>query len=263
MRTELLPVLLLLLLPPPGPAGSCRGAEGQSLPPARPAAKKGECPPPGSRPPTACGEFCSTDEDCPGGERCCGSGCGRECRLPRGVKQGLCPRLESDMMSICLVECSSDSECKGREKCCAVGCHVHCVLPVPAHPGVCPKKKVLQTFAPCKSTCSDDIDCPHHQKCCFTGCGRGCLTPERGTVALLLPADWGYSLGPAASNSTVSSGDMVTSCLCLVHAADAAVTTPESHCRDLPALWVFVLGDFYQLAAPSQELVLSLLRTRP
>ncbi|NXT40216.1 EPPI protein, partial [Pelecanoides urinatrix] len=27
---------------------------------------------------------CSSDKDCPGDERCCSTGCGRECRLPVG-----------------------------------------------------------------------------------------------------------------------------------------------------------------------------------
>lgn len=118
-----------------------------------------------------------------------------------------------------------------------MGCHIHCTSPVPgkggagnlvggglqpgqtppvswspfpptAKPGICPKRKVLHTFAPCKSSCRDDSDCPHHKKCCFTGCGLGCLPPQRGTVVPLLPAGWGHQLGPAASNGTVSSGDI-------------------------------------------------------
>uniref|UniRef100_A0A663EAT2 WAP domain-containing protein n=1 Tax=Aquila chrysaetos chrysaetos TaxID=223781 RepID=A0A663EAT2_AQUCH len=36
----------------------------------------------GHKPP--CDRFCSSDEDCPGSERCCSTGCGRECRLPAG-----------------------------------------------------------------------------------------------------------------------------------------------------------------------------------
>ncbi|KGL99973.1 Eppin, partial [Charadrius vociferus] len=28
---------------------------------------------------------CSSDDDCPGSERCCSTGCGRECQLPTGA----------------------------------------------------------------------------------------------------------------------------------------------------------------------------------
>lgn len=46
--------------------------------------KRGECPPPSRIPPQPCDRFCSSDENCPGSERCCSTGCGRECRLPAG-----------------------------------------------------------------------------------------------------------------------------------------------------------------------------------
>ncbi|NWW99989.1 WFDC3 protein, partial [Caloenas nicobarica] len=130
--------------------------------------RDGECPLPSQISVGRCDNFCSSDRDCPGSERCCSTGCGRECRLPIGAKRGFCPRAP-DLVSICLVECSSDSQCLGKEKCCSMGCHVQCVQPVPAKPGVCPKRKVLQTFAPCNNSCTDDTDCPGHKKCCFTG----------------------------------------------------------------------------------------------
>lgn len=46
--------------------------------------KHGECPPPSGIPPQPCDRFCSSDDNCPGSERCCSTGCGRECRLPTG-----------------------------------------------------------------------------------------------------------------------------------------------------------------------------------
>ncbi|KAM6340327.1 WAP four-disulfide core domain protein 3 isoform 1-T1 [Alca torda] len=194
---------LLLLLAPSGPPSFCRAASGHRLP-----GKHGECPLPSRFPTKPCDNFCSTDDDCPGSERCCSTGCGRECRLPAGVKRGFCPRLDPGMATICLVQCGGDSSCRGNEKCCPVGCHVHCTSPVPAKPGVCPKRKVLHTFAPCTSSCQDDTDCPRHEKCCFTGCGLGCLPPDRGSAALFLPAGWGHELGSAASNGLMSSGDI-------------------------------------------------------
>ncbi|XP_072735220.1 uncharacterized protein [Ciconia boyciana] len=193
-------LLLLLLAAPPGPP---RPASGRRLP-----GKHGECPAPSRIPPKPCGNFCSSDGNCPGSERCCSTGCGWECRLPIGAKRGFCPRPDPDRMTICLVECGSDSECQGNAKCCSMGCHVHCVQPVPAKPGVCPKRKVLQTFAPCNSSCIDDTDCPRYEKCCFTGCSRGCLPPDGRTTVPLLPAGWGHWVGLAASSSPVSSGDI-------------------------------------------------------
>ncbi|GAB0197330.1 WAP four-disulfide core domain protein 3-like [Grus japonensis] len=196
-------LFLLLLLVPLGPSGHCRLASGHRLP-----GKRGECPRPSRIPLKPCGNFCSTDDSCPGSERCCSTGCGRECRLPVGAKRGFCPRLDPSMMTICTVRCSKDSDCQGSSKCCSMGCDVHCVGSVTAKPGVCPKRKVLQTFAPCSNSCKDDTDCPRYEKCCFTGCGLGCLPPDRGTTALLLPTAWVHQLGPAPSGGPVSSGDI-------------------------------------------------------
>ncbi|XP_064321218.1 WAP four-disulfide core domain protein 8-like [Phalacrocorax carbo] len=196
-------LLLLLLAAPSGPLGHCRPASGRRL-----QGKFGECPPPSRIPSMPCDNFCSSDMDCPGSERCCSTGCGRECRLPIGAKSGFCPRLDPDMMSICLVKCSSDSNCPGNAKCCSMGCFVHCVKPVPAKPGICPKRKVLQTFAPCNNSCSDDTDCPRNKKCCFAGCGRNCLPPVKNTAAPLQPTGWGHQLGSATFSSLVSSADI-------------------------------------------------------
>ncbi|XP_061865362.1 WAP four-disulfide core domain protein 3 [Colius striatus] len=185
-------LLLLLFVASPGPPGHCRAASGRRLP-----VKLGECPAPRRTPPMPCDSFCSSDEDCPGSERCCSTGCGRECRLPAGAKGGFCPRVHAGLQTTCLAECGSDSECRGGGKCCSTGCLIHCTQPVPAKPGICPKRKVLQTFARCNSSCSDDTDCPLREKCCFTGCGRGCLPPDRAATAPLPPAAHGHRLGPA------------------------------------------------------------------
>ncbi|XP_074744457.1 uncharacterized protein LOC141951747 [Strix uralensis] len=191
--------LFVLLLAPPGPPGHCRPAAGSRL-----AGKFGECPPPSRTPLMPCERSCSSDDDCPGSERCCSTGCGQGCRLPLGAKRGFCPRLDPNMATICLVECGSDRQCWGSEKCCSMGCHVRCVQPVPAKPGVCPRRRVLHTFAPCNNSCHDDTDCPRREKCCFTGCGLGCLPPERATAAPLLPAGPRHRRGPAASDSPAS-----------------------------------------------------------
>ncbi|XP_039354059.1 papilin-like isoform X3 [Mauremys reevesii] len=149
--------------------------------------KRGECPAPIKAGAANCNNFCSTDADCPGSERCCSNGCGRECRLPIGVNPGYCPKFNSDMITICLVQCSNDKECGAGSKCCSLGCHVQCAPAVPAKPGICPKRTVLQTFAPCENKCSDDRVCPNRQKCCFTGCGLSCLAPVTGDICRLPP----------------------------------------------------------------------------
>ncbi|CAM5095140.1 unnamed protein product [Natator depressus] len=149
--------------------------------------KKGECPAPINKGAANCDIFCSTDADCPGSERCCSTGCGRECRLPVGVNPGYCPQVDPNGMTICLVECNNDRQCGAGSKCCSRGCHVQCARAVSAKPGTCPKRTVLQTFAPCENKCRDDRDCPNMEKCCFTGCGLGCLAPGTGDICRLPP----------------------------------------------------------------------------
>ncbi|KAM9121489.1 uncharacterized protein ACDP82_015265 [Pangshura tecta] len=149
--------------------------------------KRGQCPAPINVGAAKCDNFCSTDADCPGSERCCTNGCRKECKLPIEVNPGYCPQINPDRFTICLVSCNSDKECGAGSKCCSLGCHVQCARAVPAKPGTCPKRSVLQTFAPCENKCRDDRDCPMRQKCCFTGCGLGCLAPVTGDICRLPP----------------------------------------------------------------------------
>ncbi|XP_068556674.1 uncharacterized protein [Anas acuta] len=197
-------VLLVALLAPPA---ECRLDPELVL-----AGKFGECPAPRRTSSTKCGNFCSTNENCPGSELCCSNGCGMECRMPIGAKAGFCPRVNSDMMSICLVQCSSDSDCEGNGKCCSMACHVHCTSPVPAKPGVCPKRRLRYTLLPCNSTCSDDSDCPGRDKCCFTGCSLGCMAPARrrgySPAASLLGWGWGCRQCPALISSPMLRSDI-------------------------------------------------------
>ncbi|XP_014818178.1 PREDICTED: WAP four-disulfide core domain protein 3-like, partial [Calidris pugnax] len=116
MKPEmLLPLLLLLVLPaPPLVSG-----------------KFGQCPESTRYFLRLCDDFCSSNDDCPGSELCCRTGCGRECVLPKGAKRGSCPQSEPGLITTCDVRCNSDSECPGDEKCCSVGCRVQCVKPEP------------------------------------------------------------------------------------------------------------------------------------
>ncbi|XP_060548712.1 WAP four-disulfide core domain protein 8-like [Pantherophis guttatus] len=149
--------------------------------------RPGSCPPPLAFPVKSCGEFCFSDDSCPGDQRCCDTGCGHQCHLAVGAIRGYCPR-RSPWRSpldrhplLCGSSCHRDADCAlaypGR-KCCRYGCSESCVPPVEEHPGVCPKMPVLQTFAPCNDTCTDDRQCPLEEKCCFDGCRLSCLDPD-------------------------------------------------------------------------------------
>uniref|UniRef100_A0A8C6VD35 Uncharacterized protein n=1 Tax=Naja naja TaxID=35670 RepID=A0A8C6VD35_NAJNA len=159
--------------------------------PVRPAS----CPPRSAFPDKTCTQFCSSDDSCPGAQRCCEAGCGRQCHLPAGAIRGYCPRRNplGHHPLLCLTSCHRDVDCAltfpGR-KCCRYGCHASCVPPVEEHPGSCPKMPVLQTFVPCNHTCTDDRQCPLEEKCCYDGCGLSCLPPERHSRCQL-PAEPG------------------------------------------------------------------------
>ncbi|KAM3838834.1 whey acidic protein-like [Vipera latastei] len=179
-------------------------------------ARFGPCPPPAAFPDEACGHFCSSDESCPGAQRCCRTGCGRQCHRPLGEPEaaaqplptglglrgftrgvgtpsspsphpaairGYCPRRSPSGRHplFCRSGCRRDSSCAlsfpGR-KCCRYGCRESCVPPVEEHPGDCPKMPVLQTLVACNHTCTDDRQCPPEEKCCYDGCGLACLPPE-------------------------------------------------------------------------------------
>ncbi|KAM6340328.1 WAP four-disulfide core domain protein 3 isoform 2-T2 [Alca torda] len=116
---------LLLLLAPSGPPSFCRAASGHRLP-----GKHGECPLPSRFPTKPCDNFCSTDDDCPGSERCCSTGCGRECRLPAGAKPGVCPKRKVlHTFAPCTSSCQDDTDCPRHEKCCFTGCGLGCLPP--------------------------------------------------------------------------------------------------------------------------------------
>ncbi|XP_042657115.1 WAP four-disulfide core domain protein 8-like isoform X2 [Tyto alba] len=92
--------------------------------------KLGQCPPPARTPLMPCDVSCSSDADCPGSERCCPTGCGRECRLPTGAKPGVCPkRRVLHTFAPCNSSCSDDTDCPHHEKCCFTGCGLGCLPP--------------------------------------------------------------------------------------------------------------------------------------
>ncbi|XP_074928251.1 uncharacterized protein LOC116814632 isoform X3 [Chelonoidis abingdonii] len=93
--------------------------------------KTGKCPAPINAGAANCNNFCSTDADCPGSERCCSNSCGRECRLPIGAKAGTCPkRRVLQTFAPCDNKCTDDRDCPNRKKCCFTGCGLGCLAPV-------------------------------------------------------------------------------------------------------------------------------------
>ncbi|NCE94173.1 hypothetical protein DK871_29660, partial [Pseudomonas sp. L13] len=59
---------------------------------------------------------CSSDEDCPGGHKCCRFEFGPVCVLPVFMKPGQCPIPE--MIPLCADSCFNDGQCPATQKCC-------------------------------------------------------------------------------------------------------------------------------------------------
>uniref|UniRef100_A0A8C4W4E8 WAP domain-containing protein n=1 Tax=Gopherus evgoodei TaxID=1825980 RepID=A0A8C4W4E8_9SAUR len=70
--------------------------------------------------PGLCVEKCSRDAQCPGGQKCCRTGC---------VRPGVCPALPAGTVGACDERCRSDSDCPGAQKCCSNGCGLACMAP--------------------------------------------------------------------------------------------------------------------------------------
>eukprot|EP00058_Branchiostoma_floridae_P025488 XP_002610978.1 hypothetical protein BRAFLDRAFT_231486 [Branchiostoma floridae] len=74
----------------------------------------------------ACAEFCSSDADCRGGQRCCSNGCGHACMDLYTSTVGECPDT-TGMVGACAEFCSSDADCSGGQRCCSNGCGHACM----------------------------------------------------------------------------------------------------------------------------------------
>uniref|UniRef100_A0A8C6LSS1 WAP domain-containing protein n=1 Tax=Nothobranchius furzeri TaxID=105023 RepID=A0A8C6LSS1_NOTFU len=75
-----------------------------------------------------CGEMCSSDSDCPFGEKCCDNGCGHVCLSHELVKPGSCPIVLFALR--CFDHCRGDSSCSNELKCCPTICGFKCVEPI-------------------------------------------------------------------------------------------------------------------------------------
>ncbi|XP_078504432.1 uncharacterized protein LOC144762993 [Lissotriton helveticus] len=147
--------------------------------------KSGLCPTPPSYP--TCATFpsrpmniCTSDQQCPGDEKCCEYGCRLQCKKPLQDKLGSCPAFDR---SICRfarpapAECSSDSQCPGTQRCCCHGaCRMECAETVSEKLGTCPLKPSDCKIPLPVQQCEDDSACKGKQKCC-SQCGMKCIDP--------------------------------------------------------------------------------------
>uniref|UniRef100_A0A672U0M1 WAP domain-containing protein n=1 Tax=Strigops habroptila TaxID=2489341 RepID=A0A672U0M1_STRHB len=78
-----------------------------------------------------CAEECEADSQCPRGQRCTSTGCGRICTDIPGGRVGACPVPRE--AGTCLDLCSFDEECPWGHKCCSNGCG-HVCTPFPRVP---------------------------------------------------------------------------------------------------------------------------------
>ncbi|XP_051659124.1 SCO-spondin-like isoform X2 [Manacus candei] len=103
--------------------------------PARGQGKDGFCPAyAGLFPSYDCRAWCWHDDECPGKEKCCLSGCDYVCLPPSQEKPGICPLAEEAPLatSPCGTTCIQDWQCPGAEKCCSSSrCGPVCLAPEP------------------------------------------------------------------------------------------------------------------------------------
>ena len=156
----------------------------------QPRPKPGMCPITDYIPPENCSDTedkCMDDTQCQGRDKCCATGCLKECVTPPAVKKpGMCPILDYINPEDCEVtedECEEDSDCDGRDKCCDTGCIKECITPpIEVKPGECPLVNFISPEL-CTATedeCEYDNDCKGRDKCCATGCIQECVTPPKG-----------------------------------------------------------------------------------
>lgn len=155
----------------------------------QPRPKPGVCPIADYIPPENCSDTedkCMDDTHCQGRDKCCATGCLKECVTPPAVKKpGMCPILDYINPEDCEVtedECEEDSDCDGRDKCCHTGCIKECITPpIEVKPGECPVVDVIspELCIVTEDECEYDNDCKGRDKCCATGCIQECVTPPK------------------------------------------------------------------------------------
>uniref|UniRef100_A0A8D0L0H0 WAP domain-containing protein n=1 Tax=Strix occidentalis caurina TaxID=311401 RepID=A0A8D0L0H0_STROC len=185
--------------------------------PSHPSDKPGECP---KVRPCGCAEECEADWQCPGGQRCTGTGCGRVCRdipggesqpgprgcagppqgaLPWGAPQPGAPQPGACLagrVGVCPILRELDAAAvppHGAERC-PEGCEADSQCPWgqtctrTSCGRVCTDTPggregpcpVPRGRGTCLELCSFDEECPWGHKCCSNGCGRVCVRVPGG-----------------------------------------------------------------------------------
>ncbi|XP_078000283.1 uncharacterized protein LOC144452853 isoform X2 [Glandiceps talaboti] len=154
-----------------------------------------------------CADMCTIDQECPGEQKCCSTGCGHECTVVFGGLD-LIPadepcRRELDAMpdpyppGMMVPTCRDDGyydkkQCHGSVGQCwctdkngneVSGTRIR-GEPACDKPGTCPAADP-NSFGTCVEECSYDHDCPDQHKCCSNGCGHVCMA----TVVVQKPGE--------------------------------------------------------------------------
>ncbi|KAM4053919.1 uncharacterized protein ACNLHF_006445 [Anomaloglossus baeobatrachus] len=143
--------------------------------------KRGLCPKPVAlmNSTTSC-DNCSNDNECSEKQKCCDSGCGRQC--VNAERPGFCPLSDLPVKAgvTAKPKCFSDFDCLKNTKCCDRGSSQDCMPILKQKPGKCPD--VCEAKSDVK--CSTDRDCPDNLKCCLH-CNQTCAIPVKVMHAVL------------------------------------------------------------------------------
>lgn len=146
--------------------------------------KEGFCPSFSMNASSVCRVDCTSDDSCPGDQKCCSVGCAVTCvepnRTPPKDKAGFCPFIPTSLSSSCQQSCQLDDSCPGIMKCCQNGCSRKCYNPVAMPPavskaGYCPAST---SNLQCDEPCTSDGSCEGNKKCCQLSCGMSCVDPN-------------------------------------------------------------------------------------
>ncbi|XP_060554606.1 kielin/chordin-like protein isoform X3 [Ruditapes philippinarum] len=159
---------------------TCMCSNGQSICtlmacPGRP----GSCSKIGSAVGSICIDECTSDYNCPVGEKCCNSGCGRICTKPIGGGDGKTCQHNGVTYKdgeTFKDDCNSCVCNNGNAACTLMAC--------PGRPGTCPQISDSVGMI-CIVECTSDYTCAAGQKCCSNGCGRACTTPISGGMSCI------------------------------------------------------------------------------
>ncbi|KAL3869869.1 hypothetical protein ACJMK2_042496 [Sinanodonta woodiana] len=169
--------------------------------------KPGTCPKPPLR--GVCVDLCSSDEGCPGSQKCCSNGCGYTCQTPPTDTQKMC-KFGSPLPSIFCGRGPNHQDCPRGYYCNIdpLDRFAVCCAQV-KKPGTCPKPPLRGV---CVDLCFSDEGCPGSQKCCSNGCGHTCQTPTVASPRTCpIPSGVGMCVEECSSDANCPAGQMCCS----------------------------------------------------